>query len=103
MKIAITADCHLSPNHPERKQALEKILEKLKFSNINILIIAGDLFDKKAQNYSEFDEILKKFPNIFVYAIPGNHDSNLHQKFFTAKTLKVISPDSEKKLKQFIH
>jgi len=27
--------------------------------NIKILVIAGDLFDKESQNYSEFDELCK--------------------------------------------
>ena len=48
MKIAITADLHLTTKkeHPERFNALKEILEHLRRENVPPLIIAGDLFDQ---------------------------------------------------------
>jgi len=91
MKIAITADCHLNPKYPERKDVLKKIFEELKHREINTLFILGDLFDRAQQNYSEFDALLKEFPNIEVYLIPGNHDYNVLQTHFVSSNLKVIT------------
>jgi DNA repair exonuclease SbcCD nuclease subunit len=62
MKIAITADIHLKnkEKYPERYNALKNILDQLIESNINNLIIAGDLFDINSQNYSVFDDLCKQ-------------------------------------------
>lgn len=94
MKIAITADCHLDTKHLERKEVLKKIFEKIMALNINNLCILGDLFDKTQQNYSEFDELLKEFPHIQVYLIPGNHDYNISSAYFISSNLKVITEPS---------
>lgn len=91
MKIAITADCHLNPNYPERKDVLKKIFEELNSRKINTIFILGDLFDKAQQNYSDFDALLNEFPDINIYLIPGNHDYNLSQNHFTSSNLKVIT------------
>lgn len=91
MKIAITADCHLNPNYPERKDVLKKIFEEINSRKINTLFILGDLFDKAQQNYSEFDALLREFSDIEVYLIPGNHDYNVSQAHFVSSNLKVIT------------
>ncbi|MEN3014268.1 MAG: metallophosphoesterase [Endomicrobiia bacterium] len=98
MKVAITADFHLNSAYPERKTTLEKILNSLKKKEIHHLIIAGDLFDKEQQNYSEFDNIANKFSEIHIYVIPGNHDPNISNRFFTASNLKVITTDLDEKI-----
>ena len=48
MKIAVTADVHLTTreDNPERFNALEDILGSLEGLGIEHLIIAGDLFNK---------------------------------------------------------
>ena len=48
-----------------------KILEKIKFSKEDILIIAGDIFDRGEKPVELYFEILK-YDNIYV--IQGNHD-----------------------------
>ena len=62
MKIAITADIHLKTKEetPGRWDALSNILDIMLSENINTLIIAGDLFDKESQNYSDFDKFCNK-------------------------------------------
>ncbi len=94
MKIAITADIHLKQNKdeaPERYNALINIIKKIKDEKIDKLIIAGDLFDKEAKNYTIFDEFVKINNNITFYVIPGNHDVGLNQKYFTAKNLQIFN------------
>lgn len=95
MKIAITADIHLKTNkeYPERYNALRNILDQLLESNITNLIIAGDLFDIKSQNYSLFDELCKqeKYSQIQFYVICGNHDLAISQKHFTADNIKIFN------------
>ncbi len=91
MKIAITADCHLSEKFPERISVLENIFSKLRQKNIRHLFIAGDLFDKTQQNYSSFDDLIKQYSDVNIYLIPGNHDPNIKQIHFTSQNLRVIS------------
>lgn len=89
MKIAVTADVHLTTReeHPERYHALIQILESLGDQKIDQLIIAGDLFDKDVQNYSDFEAICKRFPQIKVHVIPGNHDPSVEQKRFVVNNI----------------
>ncbi len=93
MKIGITADIHLKEKRedsPERYAALEDILFKLKNKEVGTLIVAGDLFDKECNNYSEFDEICKKNSNINFLVIPGNHDPGISSTYFTADNVEII-------------
>ncbi len=93
MKIAITSDVHLKnySESIERYNALKDIFQQLKDKNISHLIIAGDLFDKDYDNYSDFDKLCNKFSFINVFAIPGNHDYNIKNEYFTAKNITIIT------------
>jgi len=95
MKIAITADIHLKTNkeYPERYNVLKNILDRLLEEDIASLIIAGDLFDIKSQNYSLFDELCKqdKYSQIQFYVICGNHDLAISPKYFTAGNIKIFN------------
>jgi len=95
MKIAFTADCHLAKkeDHPERYQAFENILGQLVERQIEILVVAGDLFDKGMTNYADFDKICrkKKYQVIQIHILPGNHDPGLEDGNFTAQNVHVIS------------
>lgn len=79
MKIAITADVHLRSQEetPERYNALTNILSQCDSQGIEVLIVAGDLFDKEYQNYSEFEALCAESPNVQLHIIPGNHDPGL--------------------------
>lgn len=79
MKIAVTADVHLTAwkDHPERYSALKNILKQMKEMRIENLIIAGDLFDKGFQNYSEFEALCKEYSCAQFHIIPGNHDPDI--------------------------
>ncbi|MFC1564680.1 exonuclease SbcCD subunit D [candidate division KSB1 bacterium] len=95
MKIAVTADVHLRSRkeYPERYNALENILDQMNGENINVLVIAGDLFDTEVQNYAEFDELCKqsKYSSIQFYIIPGNHDSGIDSKYFTSENIRIFN------------
>jgi len=88
MKIYHIADLHLGlrfQNHPEAQDALVqaryKTLEKLvgmaNDKNVEILAIAGDLFDKTGMKVSEIQQAVQainRFEGNVVLVLPGNHD-----------------------------
>lgn len=102
MKIAITADLHLTSRkaHPERYHALENILQRMIEERIDNLIIAGDLFHEQSRNYAEFDRLCQKpkYRQIHFHVVPGNHDSGLDDRVFAAENVVVYT---EPELKSF--
>lgn len=100
MKIAITADVHLTreKDHPERYNALKNILEKITREGIDTLIIAGDLFDKTYRNYAEFDKIATEYDHINFHIIPGNHDKMLDKKAIASENVEIYSSPSVERL-----
>ena len=95
MKLAITADNHLTSQekNPERFNTFENILTQMLEMKIEHLIIAGDLFDASLRNYSEFEKVCKdsKYNQIQIYIIPGNHDEDINDKWFTAKNVHIFT------------
>ena len=93
MKVAITADLHLSDkdNCPERYNVLGNIFQLIEEENIENLIIAGDLFDKDFHNHIEFEKLCKKHPKIQFYIIPGNHDPNISEKSIVATNIHIYT------------
>ena len=95
MKIAITADLHLTTRqeHPERYHALEKILDQMNEDRIDTLIIAGDLFNETSRNYSEFENFCKETNrrHNHFHVIPGNHDARIENTMFAAENVTVYS------------
>lgn len=87
MKIAVTADVHLNPNHPERAHALADILKQAHSEEISELVIAGDLFDKDGDSdaYDDFRKPCREYPSIRVHVVPGNHD--------LGRSLTDVAPD----------
>jgi len=76
MKIMHTADVHLSAAHPRRLETLGKIIQLGREENIDLLLVAGDLFDDDHQAELLRGEVRGLFSNLpfQVLAIPGNHD-----------------------------
>ena len=95
MKIAITADVHLTSyeRNPERFHALENILDQLIEHDIDHLIIAGDLFDSACKHPAEIEKWIakEKFSHLTVYILPGNHDPALSKGTFTAKNIRHLT------------
>ena len=83
MKILHTADLHLKAlnnssgagTHPERMEAFHNIIEVGKKEKIDLLIIAGDLFDSNEdgnQLRSQLRQILSDLP-FKIIIIPKNY------------------------------
>ena len=98
MKLAITADLHLGTRaaYPERYDALQDVLQKCKQNNVQILIIAGDLFDKDTNNPSPFEQEVAKAQctGMEIIILPGNHDPNLSQSQFANPAIRVLQSGS---------
>ena len=93
MRISVTADVHLrtKAEHPERYNALENIFEQTITEGIENLLVAGDLFDKDFQNYSEFEELCKKFSKLQLHIIPGNHDPSISGKSIVGDNIHIYT------------
>lgn len=95
MKIAITADLHLTSreNHPERYAALENILTQLIEKNIDTLIIAGDLFDAQFNQFRDFETLCSSGENkkIQLLITPGNHDAHLQSSMIALDHVRVFA------------
>lgn len=80
MRIIHTSDIHLHSDHPERFEALEKVIQKTKELKGDYLVIAGDLF----QDLESASEIFTRLRALFndlpfkVIIVPGNHDYPLY-------------------------
>lgn len=95
MKIAITADVHLTTQskNPERFQALANIIKQCEENDVHLLVIAGDLFDKDLPNFAEFEELYSssRTGDLTTVIIPGNHDKHLSQGALLGEGLLVYS------------
>ncbi len=95
MKIAITADVHLTnrDKNPERFTALGYILDQCIEQRLDALIIAGDLFDASSRNPGEFDQLTGKprYAGLPIYIIPGNHDPLVSAGAFTSANIHYVS------------
>ena len=86
MKILHTADWHLGAKTngkdrlPEQKRVLEEIESIVNFENIDVVIIAGDVFNTSSPSADAeelFFETLKNLSNggeRFIFVLAGNHD-----------------------------
>ncbi len=98
MKIAITADHHLTTKktHPERFTAMEDILHRCADERVDLLIIAGDLFDQTNTNYADFETLFHKHlpQNLLTYIVPGNHDLGLTRDALALEQIRVYTKPS---------
>ncbi len=86
MKILHTADWHLGAKTggkdrlPEQKRVLEEIESIVNFENVDVVIIAGDVFNTSnpsAEAEELFFDSLQRLSNggeRFVFVLAGNHD-----------------------------
>ena len=87
MKVLHTSDLHLGKNlleeslFEDQKLVLEDIIKIIKEKNIDVVLIAGDIYDKSIPSVDAvnlFDNFLFELSKIKteVLIISGNHDSN---------------------------
>jgi exonuclease SbcD len=95
VKIALTADLHLTTpaENPERFQTLAAILQECGRKKIQLLIIAGDLFDQDRTSYMDFERAYREHrpQNLRTIIIPGNHDLNLKPGHLACEGLVVYA------------
>lgn len=115
LKIMHTGDVHLGMkfNHyPEiskeleeaRYQALENVIKSANQKKCNLLVVAGDLFDKiniKEAEVLKAINILDKFAGDAILILPGNHDysdqlNQLWQKFKEHLRGRILILDQER-------
>lgn len=97
IKILHTADIHfdtpfsgMAPSEAlkskeELKQVFEKIIQIVLEKNVDIFLIAGDVFDNLSVNKSTLYFIkrcLEKIKNVKVFISPGNHDPFNEKSFY---------------------
>lgn len=87
MKILHTADWHLGKRldfvsrHPEQVEVMDEICEIAKTEQVDVVIVAGDLFDNinpPVESIELLYKTLKRLSNngkTLVIALAGNHDS----------------------------
>lgn len=81
MKILLTADVHLTTDHPERQRALEEVVARCRDADADYLLIAGDLFDAEV----DVEDVKAGIRDLFsdnefqTVAIPGNHDHHAYR------------------------
>lgn len=75
--ILHTADVHLDPSAPERREGLERVLSLADGESVDLLTIGGDLFDSAVAA----EELRNTLRELFsgreypILTIPGNHDA----------------------------
>jgi len=76
MRILHTSDLHLAEDQPRTLHALSEILRVAREYSVDIITIAGDLFDSHEDAEALRPQLRKEFSsNDFeVIVIPGNHD-----------------------------
>ncbi len=88
---------HLKEASGERWEALQKIITICENEEVNVLVIAGDLFDKNPDAEGLRGPIQDIFTgNGFdIVLIPGNHDKEICADMYFGKNGKVLSyPDN---------
>lgn len=96
MRILVTADVHLSADHPERREALEDVVRIGVEEDIDYLLIAGDMFDAGVN----VEEVKTGIRDLFsdtgfqTYVIPGNHDENaFREEDYFGKDIEVLAEE----------
>ena len=86
MKILHTSDWHIGrtfhkyPTLVEAKEVLRGVVEIVKESSVDVVVISGDIFDTSSPREDAFDVLKHAFNEILatgcqIVAISGNHDS----------------------------
>ena len=82
MKILHTSDIHIHNYKDERWNALEQIISLCKSYKVNILVIAGDMFDKGVDGESLRPYVRRLFEDstFTTLILPGNHDWKVFER-----------------------
>ncbi|MBD3369042.1 hypothetical protein GF402_01610 [Candidatus Fermentibacteria bacterium] len=95
MKIALTADVHLSEKgeHPERLSGLRNVLQDAKSQGSELCVVCGDLFDGQTRSCSHLDELMSspELGGIDLVVLRGNHDSRLRSADVVSDNVRIVT------------
>jgi exonuclease SbcD len=94
MKILHTADLHLRSEGDERWKALSAVIDIGKKQKIDVLVIAGDLFDRGTDAARLYDRLRPLFSKtgFTILVLPGNHDHDSYPEgIFLGEDVKILS------------
>ena len=87
----------------DQRKAFKKIIEYIKENNIELLFIAGDLYEQKYIKKSTIEfinNLFKEIPNTKIFISPGNHDpfikNSYYNKFKWNQNVKIFNSKIEK-------
>ena len=87
----------------EQRQVLRTIIDKIKEKQIELLIIAGDLYEQNYIRRSSIDYInslFEEIPKTQIIITPGNHDPYIKNSFYAtytwARNVHIFNQDVEK-------
>lgn len=69
----------------EQRKVFKKVIQYIKENNIEILFIAGDLYEQKYIRKSTIEyinQLFKEIPNTKIYISPGNHDPYIKNSYY---------------------
>lgn len=94
MRLLLTADVHLTADHPERLAALREVVGLAESEGVDLLLLAGDLFDASVDVEAIKPRIRDLFTGTGVrtFVIPGNHDENaFREEDYFGDDIEVLS------------
>lgn len=92
-RILHTADLHLASDDPDTMRTLETLLETARTAEVDLLTIAGDIFDSPEDASRMRSDVRTQCSDLpfDIVAIPGNHDADVFEHAFDLGTdLKIL-------------
>ena len=87
----------------EQRKIFRKIINYIKENKIELLFIAGDLYEQKyirETTIEYINNLFKEIPETKIFIAPGNHDPNIknsyYQKFNWNENVKIFNSKIEK-------
>lgn len=87
----------------EQRKKIKEVIEYIKENKIDILFIAGDLYEQqyiKQTTIEYINNLFKEIPETQVYIAPGNHDPHLKNSYYSKykwnENVKIFNSKIEK-------
>ena len=87
----------------DQRKVFKKVIEYIKENNIELLFIAGDVYEHKYIKKTTIDYInnlFKEIPNTKIFITPGNHDpfikNSYYNKYIWNNNVKIFNSNIEK-------
>ena len=69
----------------EQRRALKEVIEYIKLNEIELFLIAGDLYEQnyiRRSSIEYINNLFKEIPNVQIVITPGNHDPYIKNSFY---------------------